>query len=384
MKTPDFIDGPKIFISHNLEKKRDFIGPGMILLQNGNILMIAPWGRPPTNFDQLIASKVAPETFISTDNGRSWTGKGEMNIEWNLAGMISDGGITLIRLKNNKLAFLAHRHVNGLHGGGIPVFSISDDEGKTWSPAKMLTEKEDVYYVMNDRLIQLENGRLIVPVACLLPENDRNSYSEGKTCVARCFYSDNGGDDWELSDYIKISSKIDSKRGMAEAAIVECNNEHLYMLARTGTGYLYSSSSSNGGETWTIPETTTMESPCAPLTLKKMPNGGLIVFYNHGKPLNTGAFFPRNPLVYATSYDNGKSWSEPVCIDKSGIEPNEKHLQHIYPAVCFTDEGILLMYSTHTADPKGSFAKVEGDIIEGLGGKVCILKYPLEIKDSLS
>ena len=236
---------------------------------------------------------------------------------------------------------------------------------------------------MNDRMIQLENGRLIVPVACLLPDNDCNSYSEGQSCAARCFYSDNNGDNWKLSSYVKIAKEIDSKRGMAEAAVAECNNGDLYMLARTGTGYLFTSSSSNRGETWTTPETTTIESPCAPLTLKRMPGGDLIVFYNHAKPLNNGAFFPRNPLVYATSSDNGVNWSEPVCIDNSGIEPDERHLQHIYPAVCFTEEGILLMYSTHTADPKGSFARNESENNQNLGGKVCMLKYPARKKDSL-
>ena len=115
-------------------------------------------------------------------------------------------------------------------------------------------------------------------------------------------------------------------------------------------------------------------SACSSLTLKTLPDHRLIVFYNHAKPLGPGAFFPRTPLVYAVSSDHGKTWSGPIVVDDDGVEKQDR--QNIYPAVCFTLEGMLAIYSTHTADPKGSFSNGGPEGWKIGGGKRCILGYP--------
>ena len=113
-------------------------------------------------------------------------------------------------------------------------------------------------------------------------------------------------------------------------------------------------------------------SACAPLTLKTLPDGRLIVFYDHATPLNAGAFFPRTPLCYAVSGDEGKHWGPPVLVDDEGAEHQDR--QNIYPSIAFTKEGMVVMWSTHRADPKGSFS---GAYDAQIGGaKRAILKYP--------
>lgn len=157
-----FIVEPEIFIHHTPE--RSFIGPGMFALENGDILMAAPWGRPPTNMEQLAAKFPVPMLYRSTDGGRTWKEQGRMKMDWPLSGMISDGGVSFLRLKDGRLAFLSHRHVMGLLGGGVPVFATSEDDGASWSPARLLVPEDGIHYFMNQRLIQLQSGRLIVPV----------------------------------------------------------------------------------------------------------------------------------------------------------------------------------------------------------------------------
>ena len=44
--------------------------------------------------------------------------------------------------------------------------------------------------------------------------------------------------------------------------------------------------------------------------------------------------------------------------------PN-KDRQNIYPSICFTKEGLVVMWSSHGADPKGSFA---GQYNPSIGG----------------
>ncbi len=362
----EFIVKPEIFIPHTAE--RSFIGPGTVLLKNGEVLMAAPWGRPPTNFEQLAAKYPVPVLYLSKDGGRTWKKERRMKMSWNMTGMISDGGISFLWLKDHRLAFVAHRHVQGLDGGGLPVISFSEDNGKNWSVAKTIGEPEGVWYVMNDRLIQLSNGRMVLPVSHM--PKGMGTY-EGDRNLGLCFFSDDGGNTWEKS---KKPADLNDGRGMAEPAVAETGDHQLMMLARTGSGCLYRSVSDDSGDTWSTPEPTSLIAACSPLTLKALPDGRLIVFYDHASPLTKGAFFPRTPLVYAVSSDKGQSWSTPVIVDDEGAKENDR--QNIYPSVCFTKEGMLIVWSSHGADPKGSFANGGKDGWKIGGGKRAILAYP--------
>ena len=366
MKRAKYIVQPETFIRHT--PQRSFIGPGTFLLPDGEILMVAPWGRPPANFEQLAANFPVPMTYRSRDGGRTWREDGRLRMEWNLTGMLSDGGITFLRLQDGRIAFLGHRHVEGLFGGGLPVFSTSSDEGKTWTPARTIGEPEGVWYVMNDRMIQMKNGRLVVPVSHMRKELGAG---EGDCNLGLCFFSDDAGETWKRSTK---PAELSDGRGMAEPCVAEVEGGRLIMLARTGSGCKYTSWSEDGGDTWSTPEPTTLVAACSSLTLKTLPDGRLIVFYNHVKPLRAGAFFPRTPLCYAVSPDGGKSWGEPVLVDESGVQLQDR--QVIYPSICFTAEGMLVVYSNHMADPDGSFAGQYSHESPDCGGARCILAYP--------
>ncbi len=366
LKKARFIVAPEIFIHHTAE--RSFIGQGAILLENGDILMAFPSGRPPTDIKQSATNFPLPTLYRSKDNGRTWKEEGSINMSWKLASNVSDGGVSFLHLKDGRLVFLAHRNVKELFGGGLPVISFSDNEGKTWSPAQLVGNPEGVWYVMNDRLIQLDNGRILVPVAHMPKE--LGTY-EGDHNLGLCFFSDDGGKTWKRSNK---PADLNDGRGMAEPSIAYIGDSSLIMLARTGTGYLYRSYSDDGGYNWSTPEPTTLVAACSPLTLKRLPDGRLIVFYDHAQPLKKGAFFPRTPLVYAISSDKGKSWTEPVVVDDDGIENNGR--QNIYPSVCFVKEGILVVWATIVADPGGNFGNGGQNGWKIGGAKRAILAYP--------
>ena len=356
-----FVVPPELFVGHT--RQRNFIGPGTIVLDGGEILMAAPWGRPPTNFDQLAASFPVPPLFRSTDGGRTWVNQGPMKIEWSLPGMVSDQGISFLKLKDGRLAAVLPRHVRGLHGGGVPAISFSRDDGATWSAAKMLVEPDDAYFVMNDRLIQLKSGRLLLPVARKVGKH------EGDQDESLAMLSDDGGESWRLS---RTLVRLATPRGMAEPCVAELADGRVRLLARTGAGFIYTSISADGGETWSEPEPTTLVSACAPLTLTRAPDGRLVCLYNHVPPLGEGAFFPRTPLAYALSEDDGATWSPPIVIDATGEERRDR--QNIYPSACFTPEGMVVVWSTHAADPKGSFGGAGPDGWKIGGGKRAIIR----------
>jgi hypothetical protein len=357
----EFVVAPEVVIAHTPD--RSFIGPGTFRLENGDILMAAPWGRPPTNFEQLAATFPVPMLYRSTDGGRTWREQGRLKIEWPLKGMVSDQGISFLRLKDGRLAIVLPRHVEGLHGGGVPAISFSSDDGATWSAAKMLIGEDAAYYVMNDRLIQLKSGRLLVPVA------RKAGKHEGDKDESLAMLSDDGGASWRLS---RGRARLEKLRGMQEPCAVELADGRVRLLARTGAGSIHTSISADGGDTWSAPEPTTLESPCSALTLRRAPDGRLVCLYNHVKPLHEGAFFPRTPLVYALSSDDGATWSAPVVIDATGVEHRDR--QNIYPSPCFTPEGMVVVWSTHGADPKGSFG---GQYDEKIGGaKRAVIALP--------
>jgi hypothetical protein len=366
MHRANYLAAPRVFVRHTAE--RSFIGPGTICLENGDLLMAAPWGRPPTNFAQLAATYPVPMLYRSIDGGRTWQEEGRLAMAWPLTGMISDGGITFLRLRDGRLAFLAHRHVEGLHGGGLPAISFSGDDGLTWTPAQTIGDPEGVWYVMNDRMIQLASGRLVVPVSHM-PQG-LGTY-EGDRNLGLCFFSDDGGATWARS---QAPADLDDARGMAEPCVAEVGEGRLLMLARTGSGCNFAAWSEDGGDTWSAPEPTALTAACSSLTLKTLPDGRLIVFYNHTDPLGPGAFFPRTPLCYAVSVDGGRTWSEPVLVDEAGVLLKDR--QSIYPSIAFTAEGMAVVYSTHVADPQGSFGGQYSHICPDCGGKCCVVAYP--------
>ncbi|MBP6507985.1 MAG: exo-alpha-sialidase [Opitutaceae bacterium] len=357
-----FLVPPEIFIRHT--ETRGFIGPSLIRLRDGSILMAAPWGRPPVDFRQLKEPLPMPMIYLSTDQGHTWSEAGRFAMAWMLDGIPSDGGISFLRLRDGRIAAVFNH--NRAHGGGMPAVTFSPDEGRTWAPARQLVPHDDVFYVMNDRLIQTGSGRLIVPVSHKIGQ------WEGDLDENLCVLSDDAGATWRLS---RGNLKLAHTRGLAEPAVTELADGRLILLARTGAGSHHCAWSHDDGETWTAPQPTTLTAACSPLTLHRLPDGRLIVFYNHATPLADGAFFPRNPLVYATSADAGASWSAPVVIDDEASPTDGETRQHIYPGVCFLPEGILLVYSTQRANLDGSFTQPPGAWQVG-GGKRCLFPYP--------
>ena len=85
-----FVVEPEVFVHHT--PQRAFIGPGMFRLASGDILMAAPWGRPPTNFKQLAAKFPVPMLYRSRDGGRSWQEQGRLRMEWTASGMLNVAG----------------------------------------------------------------------------------------------------------------------------------------------------------------------------------------------------------------------------------------------------------------------------------------------------
>ena len=248
----------------------------------------------------------------------------------------------VIRLRDGRWAAIVFEPTGLGQGSSIPAICLSSDDGATWTDPVRVTAKNDIYYVMNERLIETSRKTLVVPVA-----RGGGKY-EGDNNTAGCFYSTDGGKTWSVSE---TWARLDGERGMAEPVVAELADGRLLMLARTGKGSHHRSYSDDSGRTWSTPEPTTLTAACSPLAMKTMPDGRLLVVYDHAEPIRPEAFFPRRPLAYAVSRDGGKTWSKPRLID------DESGQQLIYPSITFLDHGILVVYSSLYASPKGDFSR---------------------------
>ena len=374
MQRTDFIVEPYLFTRHSGGRAFTFIGQDVWEKRPGELWMFTHYGRKPTDFTASDLEYRTAPILKSRDGGRSWKEAAPMPLPWDIDGWLSDGGVSVLPLISGRILFVSHRYgtrfaQQGSHG--VPAMSTSDDDGQSWSPARLLVQQDDIYYVMNQRLIQLQEGqhrgRLVLPVSTRDPNVPLDEYGEGvHPCLSCCFLSDDEGKTWRLSSGVV---REPTQRGAQEPCVAEVGPGQLVLLYRSGRGCHQASFSGDGGETWSEPEDTSLTAACSPLTLSTLPDGQLIVAYNHAEPAFLESYYPRNPLCYAVSDDGGRSWSEPVLID------NQPGQQLIYPSVTGTAEGLLFIYCAAYAPADGTF-NFPADADQTGGGKCCVLPYP--------
>jgi hypothetical protein len=194
------------------------------------------------------------------------------------------------------------------------ILRASRDDGRTWSfgmeipPELIVPGYEPPFYGAPEDLLQLENGALLMAV-CFLPPDKRDPQHYDVAFL----HSRDEGSTWERTHILTVPEE----RGAMEPTIVELARDQLYCLLRTKSGYLYETTSSNGGSTWTPPAKTAIPSPEAICKLLKLQSGRVMLVWNNTSSTTQR---PRYPLVCALSEDGCRSWSAPrIIATESGL-----------------------------------------------------------------
>jgi hypothetical protein len=265
----------------------------------------------------------------STDGGRSWSdssvqvvaNEGKQNVM----------SVSLVRLASGEIALFYLRKNSPLDLR--PVVRFSTDEAQSWSPpVEIVPESEMGYYVVNnDRVIQLDSGRLIVPAGQHV-DNTATSFSAYAEAV--CYLSDDKGRSWRRGrGAARVGREI--KTGLQEPGVVPLNDGRLLMYCRTDAGRQYFCYSSDGGEAWSDPQPGALESPLAPASIERMPGSNkLLAIWNN----NSTRGYHRTPLTAAISSDDGLHWTHVRNIES---DPNGFYC---YTAIEFVDDSVLLGY----------------------------------------
>lgn len=302
-----------------------------IQLKDGRILLVY------TKF--IGTGDHAPAELVgrySADGGKTWTNE-DVPI---LARSDEDANlmsVSLLRLADDRIALFYIRKYAAPEGAKYPflddiLMRTSSDEGESWSKATSIVPRDQPGYrvLNNDRVIQLQSGRLVVPLAVHYVPG-WPGYKPSAEIV--CYLSDDQGQSWRASQ-----SRLTSDLLAQEPGVVEQNDGDILMFCRSRDCQLISQSD-DGGETWSPLKRSNIPQPTAsPASIERIPSTGdlLLVWNNGDDPLAKAKPVGRRPLSAAISKDEGESWQH---IKNLGTDPNG---WYCYTAIEFVDEHVLL------------------------------------------
>ena len=271
----------------------------------------------------------------SRDDGRTWS---PPRIVVDNEGGNNVMSVSLLRLKSGKLALFYVLKNSWLDCR--PRLRTSDDDGATWSEPVLVVAAPGYFVLNNDRVVQLSTGRLVVPVA-FHRARDTDPVA-AKSFDARAidvwYLSDDEGRTWREADSWWALPGV-TRSGLQEPGVVELPDHTLLGWSRTDQGHQFEMRSPDQGKTWSAPVPGPLASPVSPASIKVIPGTSrLLALYND----HSGKFpFPkgrRTPLVYALSDDGGKTWHSHRSIES---DPDG---WYCYTAIHFVKDAVLLGY----------------------------------------
>lgn len=307
-----------------------------ITLKDGRILFIYSHF---TSGDGDHASAVLASRF-SNDEGLTWSDK-DIILFSNESGL-NLMSVSLLRLLNGDIA-LFYLRKNSLTDCR-PILRISKDEGYTWGEEiECISERIGYFVLNNDRVIQLQNGRLIVPVS----QHAAPDMEWSATGRIQTYFSDDNGRSWKAGREVANPDGI----MLQEPGVVVLKDERIMMFMRNNSGFQYISYSSDQGESWSPAEPSSIKSPRSPASIERLPTtGDLLMVWNNNGGEDEAIAGKRTPFNMGISKDEGKTWQgvRTLADDPDGW--------YCYTAIDFTGEYVLLGHCAGNSKVKSGLA----------------------------
>ena len=297
--------------------QREVIGSTMIEALDGGLML-------------MYSSVDGKHFFKSYDNFRT------IAEEWIVPIDTRTANANLIRLKDSRLMMIVRRlslepEIAKIRGASFFTY-FSDDDGHTFYEGKRINEKEECFYIMNDRILRLESGRILLPV-CYVPSEFIVEELFEKAGQAGCFYSDDEGETWHNGQWLPAED-VDQ---LCEPMVAQGADGLVHMYMRTGYGYLYHAVSDNDGESFSKAVPSSLRSPCAPFTLKYNKEAGkFFAIWDNAFPAPSENY-PRSPICLAESTD---------CVNWKMLRELDSSPMHAYgyPMIYFSDKDVIITY----------------------------------------
>jgi len=334
-----------INLAHGAGNPRNSEG-AFITLANGRILFVYTYYYADSWSDIAQAKLVSR---YSDDGGKTWSRNAQVVLEneatWNTM------SVSLLRLGDGRIA-LFYLRTNSFHDCRLYLRTSADEAG-SWSEPNLCIPAPGYFPVLNDRVIQLSSGRLLIPTAYHRPRladhpDDWKAWDYRASTLF--YYSDDDGETWQESqDWWGLPVK--SRSGLQEPGAIELLSGEIYAWARTDTGRQWALRSKDQGRTWSPPEPTGFLSPNSSLSLKRIPEtGDLLAIWNDRSrrwklpapvltdKLSANSSWGRTPLVAAISSNEGKTWKKHKLIE------SDHRRGFCYASIHFDRDAVLLAY----------------------------------------
>lgn len=316
-------------------------GEGTFLrLKNGAILFVYSKFSGSDWHDECSADIAA---LISYDEGETWADERILfTHDENSRNYMCP---SLLRMNNGDVGIVFLRKAKE-NESGIPYFSRSSDEGKTFSqPQKFFNDNINYFVIENDHAITLQNGRILLPANhhSRLVNGVTEIVGHGKKCI---FASDDDGGTWrEIAERQDIPFADKSVTGLQETTVYQHKDGVLHAFSRTDLGFQFECFSEDNGESWSTPSPNRFfSSPDSPLLMKRVWNFTVAVFNpipNYTtRPNADGNVWGRTPLVCAVSEDDGKTFS----FDRVYALEDDPNNGYCYPAIIEGEDYFLVAY----------------------------------------
>lgn len=296
------------------------------------------------------------QVIYSQDGGRTWSGASRVFV--NGKELTAGGVISFIRLKSGALGMVYNSSAPAVDArrGQDLYFRRSTDEGHTWSEGSALIPPGLTWETssrLHDTLVQLEDGRLVIPVYRGFPTRYREFEGAAAFGTFRglpfktethghlpelefsfVYYSDDEGQTWKIARHRARDALIwkDNVAGFwscSEPNVAQLKDGRLVMFMRNILGRIYATTSQDedGAITWRLPVPTELASSLSPCRLRRIPStGDLLCIWNQvsGDEIRRG--YRRGRLSLAISTDDGKTWKNFKSLYTSGGLEERSHV----------------------------------------------------------
>ena len=324
-----------LFIGTSENNPRNGEG-AFIRLKNGSLLFAYTAFEGDDWEDDCIAHITA---ITSYDEGESWSEKRILFTKPDDAKNIMC--LSFLRMNNGDIG--AFYIIKNADGTDQIILRRSSDEGETWTEPKNCLdciEIQDYYVINNDRVIKLENGRIIFSAARHTVLTEHKEFMPGVICF---FYSDDDGETWVKNETEFSCPFPKNPDGYEEPGFYVLPDGKIWCYIRTGLGFQFESFSEDNGETWSVPEPNLFfSSACSPMLVKDCGKYTVAVFNPEPEHFMRGENEPwgRTPYVIAVSTDKGKTF------EKHNVFylEDDRNNGYCYPAIIEVENGFLVAY----------------------------------------
>lgn len=323
----------------------------------GDLLLMFPVG----NHYAAGAGKVNDLlSYRSSDNGRTWTGpKVAFDIDYSQHGfipLIPKGGNRIYAFGTQPIPSEYTRE-DGKRENTPIGFRWSDDDGHTWSDAKLIKPSNDPGFLGMSvtRMCETEKGTWI------LGSHAADWSTTPLTTRQYLLRSEDKGETWTLLPGKRPKGWFAPEFGrMDEGRPIYLGNDEVYFMGRTPTGRIWESRSMDDGKTWSSPVASSQIHPDAPPMVFHMSDGKTLISLHHNRHIGTqyeglngtmDGMKDRSEVWFSLSKDGGRSWSEPRFLFANATQPNPKKNGWFNHNVSYLDavidEGTVHIFCPH-------------------------------------